>query len=152
MNATYDERTFYFDQDTPEKVQALLEDCLHRSDQRVRLFFGDPTTGRDWMEEWQVTGTIGRSTGPMHVALLIHNSRSMGGPAILTGNIIRMMINGVEVYRHPHYNLPELTMQPSTEPGYRIDVFAAGELHARFKTLPAAIRWIEFMKGERMTK
>ena len=143
--------TYYHDT-TPRKVVAALQ-AARQSGSRVRLFYGDQETGRDRMEEWSVTGTIGRSWGPIKIPLLIANSRSMGGGAILCDSIVRLLVNGREVYRHPKYHLPTLVMHKTgTYPELPWEVTANGKGHARFKTEPAAKRWIAFMRGERLSK
>lgn len=48
----------------------------------------------DWNEQFDVTGYVGRSTGPIKVPLLIHNRRSLGGPAILDHCIIGVRETG----------------------------------------------------------
>jgi len=63
------ERT-YFDPGTHPEVCRILERA-RKSGVQLRLFLGDTQTGRDWMEENDVVGRIGRSTGQMKVPLLI---------------------------------------------------------------------------------
>lgn len=55
---------------------------------RVTLDYGDRKTGKSWGESHDVTGYIGRSTGVLKLLLLVPNSRSHGGGAILTGSIL----------------------------------------------------------------
>src|SRR3990172_10334999 len=87
-------------------VNELLSELVH-TDRCVRLFYGDKETGRDWGEEYDITGTVGRSTGTEPIFLLINNKRCYGGPAILTDSIVRMFVDRREVYVHPLYNQPE---------------------------------------------
>lgn len=142
----------HYHEDTPEEVKRILESCLHQYDQRVRIFYGDTKTGRDWMEEYDVTGTIGRSTGTQPVLLLVNNRRSMGGGALLTHCIVRLLVNGSELYRHPKYNQPELTIGPVVNEGYQSAAYEDGKLCAQFHTPQGAARWIEFMQGKRQSK
>ena len=59
----------WFDPGTPPSVVAHLEYArLHH--RKLRLFFGDQTAGRCWLEENDVTGFIGRSMGPVRVPIL----------------------------------------------------------------------------------
>lgn len=60
--ATNPKETLY-DPDTPLAVQSCLE-SYRKSRAPVRLFFGNPDTGKEWLEENDVYGTIGRSMGP----------------------------------------------------------------------------------------
>ena len=45
-----------------EKLWKVLSSLVH-SGRRVRIWYGDTETGRSWNEEYEVTGTIGRSNG-----------------------------------------------------------------------------------------
>lgn len=149
-----DKQTHY-DERTPLIVQQILE-AARLSKDRLRLFFGDTETGRDWMEEHDIIGTIGRSTGTQPCALLIHNARSIGGGAILTHCIVKIMtIKGRTLYQHDKYHLP--TFHISTKPEHITEdlgwaVLANMEVHARFKQQRQAERWIEFIQGARMAK
>ena len=44
---------------------------------------GAKVLGRDWLEEYDTCGYIGRSTGSIKVPLLIHDKRSCGGPQLV---------------------------------------------------------------------
>ena len=99
--------TTFYDERTSKQVRNILEKIrLH--EHRVRLYYGDTKTGRDWEEVYDVTGTLGRSTGPMKVPILLHNIRSMGGGAILDHCIVRIRFanrkNGGDLYRHPDFH------------------------------------------------
>ena len=78
-------------------LPAVALAALAGTDRRVRLFLGDPETGRDWGEENDVTGYVGRSTGPSKVPLLLATRRSMGGGAILVDCVLRMLVDGCEI-------------------------------------------------------
>ena len=140
-----------FDPDTPVKVQAFLE-AYRKTNSKVRIFLGNPETGKDWLEEFDVYGRIGRSMGPIKVALLIGYGEQ-GGGAILTANILRMVdaASKREVYRHPLYQEPVFKIESSSVPGYPHAVHVNGENQSRFKTFAKAENWIEFMQGKRMT-
>ena len=147
--------------DTPQAVKDALLNAKS-SGQRVRLFYGDRVTGRDWGEENDVTGTVSASTGWFKCLIILANARSHGGPAILTANIVRMLVNGREVYRHPKYHSPNyritqpLEGQPADLPvcvdASKDDFLRDWENVANFKTLAQAQRWIDFMRGRRMGK
>ena len=72
-----------------EKLWSILSSLVH-SGRRVRIWYGDTETGRSWNEEYEVTGTIGRSSGNIKIPLLIKNSRSYGGGSLLDDCIIRI--------------------------------------------------------------
>lgn len=145
----------WFDARTPKKVQSVLEET-RKSGDRLRIFLGDPETGRDWLEEFDTIGTIGRSAGTMKVPLLIADG--YGGPAILTDCIVRLVNpdTGEELYRHPKYHLPrmELTLAADFDQaeGYTHSVKAESkdgmmETHANFKSQAEAAHWLAFMSG-----
>jgi hypothetical protein len=143
----------WFSPDTPVRVREVIESARQKG-MRLRLFYGDDVTGRDWMEEFDVVGTIGRSTGAMKVPLIIASERSHGGPAILDDRIVRIIRTSDkrELYRHPQYHLAALAVVRNEHPDYAASVTANGEVHARFKSEKSALNWIAFMRGERMGK
>ena len=157
----------HYSEDTPEAVKNIIENVMH-TDRRVRLFYGDteradfesvhgrsPIPGRDWGEENNVTGTIGRSTGEKPIPILMSNIRSSGGGAILTDCIIRMFVDGREVYRHPTYHsvFETATVRKSELPEYsHAVVLVDGSEEARFHSEKSAVNWLAFMQGKRMSK
>lgn len=149
--ATHPSETL-FDPDTPLQVQRILEQYRH-SDASLRLFYGDAQTGRDWMEEHDVRGFIGRSSGPIHTPLLLARKTSSGGPAILTACIVRILDTRShrELYRHPQYQAPNLRIERNLAPqGRPYVVYRDDEVHAAFATEAKALAWVEFMRGLRM--
>jgi hypothetical protein len=147
-------------QDTPQAVKDALLTAQYNA-YRVRLFYGDAQTGRDWGEENDVTGTVSASTGWFKCLLLLASQRSSGGPAILTGSIVRLLVNGREVYRHPTYSQPHYRLdQPADQPNglpARVCTAWDGDLQnwsnvANFQTWAQAARWIDFMRGRRASK
>ena len=143
----------WFSPDTPQRVREVLEHA-RQNDIRLRLFYGDDVTGRDWLEENDVVGCIGRSTGSMKVPLLINNQRNCVGPAILDDRIVRIIstTDKRELYRHPQYHLADLSIELNEHLGYAASVMANGVVHARFKTAKSAQNWIALMRGKRMSK
>lgn len=125
-----------------EKTRGPPQD--HRPGQRL--------TGRDWMEETDVVGRIGRSTGSQKVPLLIGPGERCGA-AILTDSIVRLMdAHGSELYRHPNYQAPNLTLSPEIDEemrksGYRWGASRDGSLGARSPNVYSAAEYVEFMVG-----
>lgn len=129
-------------------AETVLE-ALANTKARVRIFLGDSATGRDWMEEWHVTGRVSRSMGPQKVLIMVPTG-SRHGAQIMTDNVVRIIADRPiygkgEMYRHPLYHLPKMEADGLT-------VLVGGKPHARFKTALARDRWIDFMRGRRMTK
>ena len=130
--------------DTPEDVIKRLEDArINRY--RLRLFFGDTKAGRDWGEENDTMGRVGRSTGRIKVPLLLRTRRSSGGGAILDHCIVKIMRGRRTVYEMPGYKPPDFRVVGKM-------VFWDEQTSAEFKTEAAARRYVAFMKGERHTK
>jgi hypothetical protein len=151
--------TYYHDT-TPRPVIDWLEIARERRS-RVRFFYG--RNGKDWHEENDVCGYVGRSTGRIPIALIIANNRSLDGPGILCDCICRLIVDGKEVYRHPKYRGGKFTVRAIRKgervgkvnllnDGYTHTVEINGERHANFKSAIKAMRWLDFMTGNRLAK
>lgn len=151
-----DDHATWYDARTAAGVQTALETALRSKDQ-MRVFLGDALTGRDWMEEYDTIGRIGRSCGAMKVPLLVPKGQA-GGPALLTHCIVRIinLKTGVEVYRHPSYHTPKMELAGAasydTADGYTHCVKMqsnAGEMEtsANFKSQAEAAHWLAFLTG-----
>jgi len=147
---------FYFNDETSDKVKECLEHC-YNSKLRIRVWYGDAKTGVSWMDEYETTGTIGRSTGQQKIPLLIKNSRSSGGGGILCHCIIRIDVISSRrtIYKHPLFNVPLLTVATNKDNGtknkYPFIVLKNNGLQARFKSEKQAKNYIDFMLGNRYT-
>jgi hypothetical protein len=102
--------TFYHAEITPVMVGIL--ESIKVNNIRARFHWGDVKTGKDWGDIYDVAGTIGRSTGPVKIPLLIHNARSMGGGALLDNCIVKITTTrGLKtntarvIYQHPNYHV-----------------------------------------------
>lgn len=95
---------FYHAQTNQSVIDALESSRNKR--QRIIVDYGDTETGKSWNEQFDITGYIGNSTGRIKIPLLIHNSRSMGGGALLDDCIIKISTStGKRVlYQHPKYH------------------------------------------------
>jgi hypothetical protein len=139
----------YYHKEPPAAVIGVLEQ-VRKGGVRIRLSYGDTETGRDWLDEFSVEGTISRSIGPVKVPILLARRTSFGGPALLDHcivNIRRTGKGGRVLYKHPKYHMPTFAVQPSTLPGFEAEVLADGKVHARFGTIAQAMRWIGKMTG-----
>lgn len=141
---------------TPDNLVNLLE-RIRLSGRRVRLFYGDVKTGRDWLEEYDTMGVISRSTGEIAVPILIRNKRSLGGSPILDHCIVKVTVDGNPVYVHPNYHQHQLFIDstPVTINGkvYQATVCIQDrgipKPHARFETVEKAVRWLDFITGRK---
>lgn len=94
--------------DETDAAMIILLERIRKEKTRCRFHWGDTKTGRDWGECYDVAGTIDRSTGSIKVPLLINNSRSYGGGAMLEHCIVKITHankkNGGTIYQHPQYH------------------------------------------------
>ena len=148
-----------YHEETPMEVIHWLETSKQRG-QRIRVFYGDTATGRDWLEEHDTMGVVSRSSGDVKIPLIIPRQHSFGGSALLDHCIVRIMTQDgsgkyTEVYRHPKYYQPAFALsitgiyEELRRQGYVSSVYADGENIANFKDADKARRWVAFIKGER---
>lgn len=158
----------WFEPGTPKKVIDVLQRAINFTregvdSQQLRLFFGDPETGRDWCEEFETVGFIGRSGGTMKTPLLMEPllkesgflARAESGSPIPTHRVLRIVdvATGEELYRAKNYQLPELEVLVDTaHKSHRFAVQRDGhETLARFATKEDAEKHIAFLKGYRVS-
>lgn len=136
------------------ETPAAVIDVLERARQnrtRLHVSYGDAATGKDWLEEFDAHGYVGRSMGPVRVPLLVANRRSLGGGAMLDHCIVRIRssVGGRVLYQHPAYHFGTLAIRPKAEPVtipdgrvLTIDVVQDGKVHAAFESVEKARRWV----------
>jgi len=156
----------YYHADTPRPVVDALERA-RSSHATIRLFTGDLATGKEWFDEYDVCGTVGNSMGPIKIPILLTSPRSHGGGAISDNSIVRLLVNGREVWKHPKWTPSEFSVHPvdpeavcswrAEKPdksllsmGYTHCLKINGEVHGNFKSEAKARRRAEFMRGDRM--
>ncbi|MHB8742819.1 MAG: hypothetical protein ACYC9L_06790 [Sulfuricaulis sp.] len=141
----------YFHQQTPKAVRRILE-TARETGIRLRLFLGDAITGRDWGEEHDTIGTVGRSTGPLRVPLLVADSFDAGGGAILDHCVVRVIDvqRGWDVYRHPAYAAPRLRKGKPWAVDLPVAFYRDGKPYAAFRTETEGHAWRQFIRGERV--
>jgi len=127
--------------DTNDSVINNLE-AAKSSQARIRVFYGDTKTGLDWNEEHDVLGYIGQSTGNIKIPLLVNNSRSLGGPALLDHCIVKIMLGHTVTYQHEKYHSLPFTVKGN-------EVYRDNKKIARFKTSKQAENYKLFMEGKR---
>lgn len=117
------------------ETKQIIIDVLERARQnriRLKIYYGDTVTGRSWLEEYDIYGTIGRSTGDYKIPLLIHNSRSIGGGALLDHCIVKICTaaGGQTLYKHPTFFTPDFKIIPNGTINNSYSLLANGETHA----------------------
>ena len=139
-----------FDERTPDEVIRVLESA-RQNRSRLHISLGDTASGRDWLEEFETHGYVGRSLGPMKVPLLVANRRSLGGGSILDHCIVRIResAGGRVLWQHPDYHHGRLEIRQKAEPvtlrdgrTLTVDVLRDGENHASFESIEKARRWV----------
>lgn len=151
---------------TPKPVIRILEDAMKDKTTVLRIFYGDHETGRDWVEENDTVGFIGRSNGSMKVPLLLEPLRdsygdlrqASGGGALLDHCIVRVInwSTGEEVYRSKNYQLPAYAIAEATADlkakGYTATALRDGKCNANFKSHEDALEYVAFMQGFRIAR
>lgn len=143
----------WFDHRTSVPVQNALE-LSRLNGNEIRVFYGDTSSGKDWLEESDIAGRVSRSTGTLKVPLLIKGN-SIGGSAILSNSIVRIIdiSSGKELYSHDNYHLPELALSFNKlikDLNYEVLVKNSEglfEVQARFNSKSLAEEFISFLKG-----
>lgn len=130
-----------FDERTPDEVcRVLATASISGRTQRLKLYYGDTETGRDWHEEFDTTGYIGRSTGTYKIPLLIPKKNSIGGGAILDHCIVKIkdIRTGIVLYQHPKYQVPKVEITEGDMKEYPYNTIVNGKTHGRHKSLRSA--------------
>ena len=140
-------RTTYFDPGTDAKAARVLESC-RTHERKVRLILGDTSTGEPWLEEHDVIGRIGRSTGSLKVPLLIEPGEH-GGCAILCACLLAIVDweSGDFLYRHAAYREADLSIKPSGDADRSWNVLRREEVVASFRDIGKAGAYLAFMRG-----
>ena len=140
-------RTTYFDPGTDAKAARVLESCRKR-ERKVRLILGDTSIGEPWLEEHDVVGRIGRSTGSLKVPLLIEPDEH-GGCAILCACLLAIVDweSGDFLYRHTAYREADLSIKPSGDAARSWSVLRREEVVASFRDIGQAGAYLAFMRG-----
>ncbi len=143
--------------ETDDKVIFALEHA-RQSNKRIRVYLGNTETGQSWHEVNDIMGYVGNSTGSIKIPLLIHNSNSTGGGAILDNCIVKIVETKTNktLYEHNNFRIGKFDLYINNnelkEQGYLYGVSIDGRCYANFKDRNKALKWIEFMKGNRNSK
>lgn len=141
-------RKTYFDPATDPKAARVLERC-REANAKVRLILGDTATARTWLDEHDVVGRIGRSTGTLKVPLLIEPGAD-GGIAILTAYLLAIIDweSGEFLFRHPRYRAPDLLIRSGEDADRPWEVLHDEQVVACFPDIGKAGAYVAFMRGE----
>lgn len=130
-----------YHQETAQEVINAMERC-RKARRRIKIYLGDPKTGKTWNEEHGIFGYIGLSKGhKAYFPILVHNNRSLGGGSILDHCIVKIReAKGTHtIYKAANFQEPVIEIKEgSTLPEYSHEVFINGELYSRHKSERAA--------------
>lgn len=127
--------------DTDNEICRILDEAI-QSKKRLKIYLGDTKTGRDWNEEHDTIGRIGRSYGINKIPLLIRSSKSIGGPAILDYCIVKIkdIATGRTLFHVPNYYNGEFKIVPCNHltTDYTHSVMINDRLYSNHKSLRSA--------------
>lgn len=137
----------YYDPGTPHEVIAAFE-RYRRSDAVLRVFYGDPVTGRDFCFAHSTCGRVTRTPAPMQLPLLIEDGEH-GVKQARTARVVRLIDwdSERELYRHPAYHQPEMSLAPTDSAEYPWSVTFDGAARAQFAGQGRAAAYLAFMRG-----
>jgi len=146
-----------FDPRTPKEVREILDRAINARQRgeeiRLRLWYGDTETGRDWGDVYDVYGYVGRSCGTYKIPLLIKRRDSSGGSAILDHCIIRITVDKQDVYHHPKFHNEGYRIEEASDglkqSGYNWSVFCGESNVFNCKTRKQAENEVAFHEGRR---
>lgn len=149
IKAKTDEET-WFHPDTPVEVRQILE-RYRESGNRIRIFYGDKETGRDWLEDTCVTGVISRLDGFFRKPILVGDGNDWGS-CILDHHLVKLMdvVSRKVLWTHPGYREPSMQIVSARQGAFPHTVLVDGGPHKHFQSHAQATRWIAFMTGECM--
>lgn len=138
----------WFAADTPHLVQRTIDRLIH-TEEAVRIFYGDPNSGRANTDEYGTIGRVHRSAGVLRVPLLIEEDEP-GGVPINDARIVRIVRlgDGRNLYRHPGFHVPTMLIVHDEHPQFQVSVLVDGVVEARFDRYSKACHWVAFMGGE----
>lgn len=117
----------------------------------LRVFLGDRLTGRDSCEENASVGRIGLQGGLLKRPVLVELGAGFGD-CILTERVVRLMdvATNREVYRHPQYRIPELSVEEDGDAQQRLAWCVVREsiCIAAFESREHAQRHADFLTGK----
>ena len=135
------ESNTFYNEKTKVEVINILEKIRYRGE-RIQIFYGDTETGKNWNEEYDTFGTIGKSSGRVNMPLLIANKKSIGGGAILTNCIIAIKQSKNILYKANNFVEDTYEIVKGDTSEYPFNTFINGKLYGRHKTELSAKRLI----------
>lgn len=132
---------------TPAQARQALE-TARIARYRVRLYYGDPATGRDAMEIVNTVGYIGRRGHDLPLPVLLAQPGDRHGTRIHSAALVRVaaLDHHVDLWQHPRYHLPRLDCAPLLDGQARVVI--DGTLDVDFNNDREATKYLRFVRGE----
>lgn len=140
-----------YEDGTPYEVMELLEE-YRANGKRIRIWLGDNKTGKSWNEENDIMGYIGRSNGTIKIPLLINNKRSMGGGALMSRSIVKMVDITTKKVIWEHTNFNQRIFGADDTLVWEGEAGDNETIYASCNTPEHAVRLADFMNGKRNSK
>jgi hypothetical protein len=132
--------------ETPESVIEILLRYMHNGTP-LRIFLGGPD-GRSWLEECDIAGTVGRSSGRIKIPLLVGPGQA-GGGALLDQCIVRIDSRRGTLWQHSNFHLPTMEFRTGEILDLAYEVWIEGVVQRRFFTADEREHWRQLIAGER---
>lgn len=143
----------WYDSATPLCVRSVLEKVIS-SGRRVRIFLGEPATGKADNIEYGVIGTIVTSSGTLKRPQFVTKSL-IDAYTLSCSKIVRIIDaeSMEDLYRHPTFHTSQFEVAHADDPeSWHYVAKADGTPFADFDTKRDALNWVEFMRGNRLYK
>lgn len=146
------QQTFFARAASPE-LRKILEK-IRKDETVIRVWYGDPATGLSDLQENDTIGRVGRSRGAQKIPLLLPAHQHSGG-ALGEGSLlcIRRESDGLILWQHKRFHLPQLMIERIDLPPYKFAVIYASLVHAttehsRHRSYAEACGLLAWLAGE----
>lgn len=137
----------WFHSRTPHEVRSALLSAK-ACGRKIRIYYGDPLTGEDSLASRENIGWVGRMTGAhLPFPVLLNSLESRGGTRVFDSGIVRIQdldASGLEVYKHPSYHLPQMSIAEITDGTV---ILSLKDRRIQFNTDDHYQRWRRYMMG-----
>lgn len=140
----------------PTAKQALEQAAANK--QRVRVFYGDPKTGKDDCDETECAGKVYETKLGLFIAASLNRGESTwrAPHQIDTSQVVRVVTytrgsksgGPTELYRHPNYTAGEWSHYCRSDLGRWVAV-RSGLIHATFDNEIDAAIYVDYIQGNR---
>jgi hypothetical protein len=131
----------HYSSETPDEVIEILERAI-KERIRLKFYYGDRETGRDYLEESDTVGKIGRSTGEIKIPLLLPKYDSIGGPALFDSGIVKIVTSPRRelLWQHKNYHQKEINLiDIKGDPNYTHALIVDGDIFSRHSSQRSAL-------------